>query len=435
MQSELMTGSVIAGFRVISLVGEGAMGSVYLAEEIATGRRVALKVLAAELSRDERFRQRFLRESQVASSLDHANVVATVAAGDEHGLLYLAMAYVEGSDLRELLRREGRLDPQRALNLVAQVAQALDAAHGAGLVHRDVKPGNILVAPENGGEHVFVCDFGLARHVSSVSSLTSERGFVGTIDYVPPEQIEGSPIDGRADVYSLGCVLYECLAGAGPFDRESELSVLFAHLNDPPPRVTELRPELPVTFDHVFETALAKSPDQRYSSCGELARAARAALAGKTFMRRKVVRRRALAAGAGLVAAAGAAAGILLAGSQPAHARPTLQLRANALNFVDAQTRRVVGHVQLASRGNFSSSIGDVVFAGGSAWTVLTSNQHLVRVDLATRKMRTVATLPWTVGQRLAVGGGLVWVPQDFGPGLFGIDDRTGKVIHRRIEG
>jgi len=197
------------------------------------------------------------------------------------------MAYVEGSDLRELLRREGRLTPERTLESLGQVADALDAAHAAGLVHRDVKPGNILVAARADGGLFCVCSGGAARHVSSVSSLTGERGFVGTIDYVPPEQIEGGTIDGRADVYSLGCVLFECLAGARPFDRDSELSVVFAHLNEPPPRLTELRSDLPETFDAVFATALAKSPDDRYSTCGELIAAARAALQGKTFVRRR----------------------------------------------------------------------------------------------------------------------------------------------------
>jgi serine/threonine-protein kinase len=236
MRPRVLTGTVLAGFRVKSLVGEGAMGAVYLAEEISSGRRVALKLLAPELARDERFRQRFLRESQLAGSLDHPHIVRTVASGDENGLLYLAMEYVEGADLRELLQREGRLDPERAIDLIGQVGGALDAAHAVGLVHRDVKPRNILVAEDASGEHAYLCDFGLARHVSSVSSLTGERGFVGTIDYVPPEQIEGGKIDGRADYLLAGCVLYECLAGTRPFDRESELSVVFAHLNEPPPR-------------------------------------------------------------------------------------------------------------------------------------------------------------------------------------------------------
>src|SRR6185437_467493 len=315
MPTPVRTGTVVAGFRVGSPIGEGATGTVYLAED-GSGQRVALKLLSPELARDERFRQRFLRESSVAATLEHPHIVPTFASGEEDAFLYLAMQYVEGSDLREVLRAEGRIEPQRALHLISQVARALDAAHAAGLVHRDVKPGNILVADDSEREHAYVCDFGLARHVSSVSSLTGERGFVGTIDYVPPEQIEGGTIDGRADVYSLGCVLYECLAGARPFDRESELSVVFAHLNEPPPRLSDLRPELPEAFDGVFTTALAKSPEDRFSSCDELAAAARAALQGKTFVRRRVRRRRLLLAGSALFAAAGAViAGILVIGA------------------------------------------------------------------------------------------------------------------------
>src|SRR3954470_5004561 len=274
MPREVRSGVVLAGFRVQGPVAEGAMGAVYRAEDCSTGAQVALKVLLPELARDERFRQRFLRETGIAASLDHPNVIRTVAAGDEDGVLYLAMQYVDGPDLRELLHREGEFEPERAIRLVEQVAAALDSAHEAGLVHRDVKPGNVLVRQEEEGEHAYICDFGLARHVSSVSSLTGERGFVGTIDYVPPEQIQGATLDGRADVYSLGCVLFELLTGKRPFDRESELSVVFAHLNDPPPQVTALRPELPATFDDVVATALAKSPDERYATCGELADAA-----------------------------------------------------------------------------------------------------------------------------------------------------------------
>src|SRR5690348_12258271 len=294
MSLDVRTGTVLAGFRVESLLGEGAMGRVYLAEETATGRRVALKVLAAELARDERFRRRFLRETELAARLDHPHVVATLGSGAEDATLYLAMEYVDGSDLRKLLRQEAPLEPERALELVEQVASALDAAHAAGLVHRDVKPGNILVAMTPDGEQAYVCDFGLARHVSSASSLTMDRGFVGTIDYVSPEQIETGEVDSRADVYSLGCLLYECLAGVAPFERESELSVLFAHLNDPPPRLTDARPDLPDEFDAMFATALAKSPDERYQTCAELVRAARAALQGKVLARRRRIRRRAL---------------------------------------------------------------------------------------------------------------------------------------------
>src|SRR5215468_2082694 len=305
MRSPVATGTIVAGFRILSLVGEGAMGSVYLAED-QHGARLALKLLSPDVARDERFRRRFLRESVVAREIAHRNVVTTVASGEDGGLLYLAMAYIPGSDLRGMLRREVRLEPERAVRLIEQVAGALDAAHAAGLVHRDVKPGNILVATEADGERAYVCDFGLARHVSSVSSLTGERGFVGTIDYVPPEQIEGGTIDGRADVYSLGCVLYECLAGARPFERDSELSVVFGHLNEPPPKATDVRPELPAAFDDVFATALAKSPDDRYSSCGELAAAARAALRGEVMAPRRPRQKRliAIAVAAAAIAAA-----------------------------------------------------------------------------------------------------------------------------------
>jgi predicted Ser/Thr protein kinase len=347
MASSIATGTVLAGFRLDSVIGEGAMGTVYLAEDTKGGGRVALKLLAPELARDERFRRRFLRETELAASLDHPHVVPTLASGEGDGILYLAMAYVEGSDLRELLRRDGRLEPERAIELIAQVAEALDAAHATGLVHRDVKPGNILVKARPAGEHAYVCDFGLARHVSSVSSLTGDRGFVGTIDYVPPEQIEGGTIDGRADVYSLGCVLYECLAGARPFDRDSELSVVFAHLNEPPPRLTDRRPEVPDAFDGVFETALAKSPGDRYSTCGELADAARAALQGKTFARRKSRRRRyVIAAAAALVAAGAAVGGFLVSGTNQARATPSITQTAIAgarLGHMPAYYKKLLG--------------------------------------------------------------------------------------------
>jgi serine/threonine-protein kinase len=342
MRSTIETGTVLAGFRVESPIGEGAMGTVYLAAG-TDGTRVALKVLAPDLARDSRFRERFLRESQLAASLEHPHVVPTIASGEEQGFLFLAMAYVEGSDLRELLRREGRLEPERAIDLVGQIAEALDAAHAAGLVHRDVKPGNVLVSATVDGDQAYVCDFGLARHVTSVSSLTGDRGFVGTIDYVPPEQIEGGQIDSRADVYSLGCVLYECLAGERPFERESELAVVFAHLNEPPPRILDVRPELPLDFDTVFRTALAKSPDDRYSTCGELAAAAEAALEGKTFVRRKLRRRRLLLAGAALLAAAGATIGGVLA-SQGSNRVPTITQTTIAgakLGLKDSAYRRI----------------------------------------------------------------------------------------------
>jgi ABC-type transport system substrate-binding protein/tRNA A-37 threonylcarbamoyl transferase component Bud32 len=430
------TGSVVAGFRVESLIAEGAMGAVYLAEETSTGRRVALKVLAPELAHDERFRRRFLRETELAASLDHPHVVATLASGEEDGTLYLAMAYVDGADLRRLLRQQGRLEPERALNLIEQVASALDVAHAAGLVHRDVKPGNILVAQTDEGEHAYVCDFGLARHVSSISSLTSERGFVGTIDYVPPEQIEGGTIDRRADVYSLGCVLYECLSGGRPFDRESELSVLFAHLNDSPPRITELRPELPAAFDAVFATALAKAPDDRYSTCGELAKAAGVARQDKVLPRRRHVRRRLIAALAAVLLAAAAAVAAILAsrGEHPrdnaATAVRAISLRPSALNLMDARTRRLVGHVGLGVRMPVADTGWQIAFTSHAAWVLLGAKQRLVRVELATRKVAGGVNFPWPPG-RMTTSGNAVWVTQDGGPEVWQIDAETGKVARR----
>jgi protein kinase-like protein/extracellular solute-binding protein (family 5) len=435
MRPPVGTGTVLADFRVRSLIGEGAMGAVYLAEDLSRRRLVALKVLNQELAGDERFRQRFLRESQLAAGLDDPNIVPVVASGEEDGVLYLAMEHVDGIDLRELLRRERRLEPDRALALLTQVASALDAAHAAGLVHRDVKPGNILVAIGPDGERAYVCDFGLARHVSSVSSLTGERGFVGTIDYIPPEQIEGGALDGRADVYSLGCVLFECLAGERPFDRESELSVVFAHLNEPPPRLTDLRPELPAAYDRVVATALAKNPDGRYSTCGELIAAATAASHGKAFVRGKFRRRRLLLAGAALLAAGAlAAAGVLVSRGSPRPARSqpvagqSISLSPDAINLIDSRTQRVVDRIKSRAAG-FANGVDSIAFSKAAAW-ITTMNQTLVRVSLRTRRVTRIQRLPWVPGN-VATNGNAVWVVQDVGQGVIRFDARTGRVAGR----
>jgi serine/threonine protein kinase len=319
MPTALAAGSSVGGYVVDDLVGEGATGSVYRASS-RDHPRVALKVLGPQLARDERFRQRFLRESRLAADLEHPNIVPVLDAGEENDVFYLAMRYVDGPDLRKVLHSQGKFEPELALTIVAQLADALDAAHRASLVHRDVKPANVLLE----GEHAYLCDFGLARHVSSVSSLTTDRGFVGTIDYISPEQIEGGTIDRRADVYSLGCVLFECLAGTRPFDRESDLATVFAHLNEPPPRITEVRPELPAELDAVFVTALAKEPNARYESCGELVAATRAALEGRTFVRRRRRRTRLIAAAAILAIAGGVGAGLDLALGSSGHVPVTI---------------------------------------------------------------------------------------------------------------
>ena len=410
MAFEVPTGTVLARFRVVSPIGDGAMGTVYLAEG-PDGGRVALKVLAPELARDERFRRRFLQESQLASSLDHPHIVPTLTSGEEGGLLYLVMAHVEGSDLRRILRAEGALEPARALGLVSQVAEALDAAHEAGLVHRDVKPANVLVADESGGEHAYVCDFGLARHVSSVGSLTGDRGFVGTIDYVSPEQIEGGPIDRRADVYSLACVLYECLGGARPFERESELSVVFAHLVELPPPVTDLRPELPPALNDVFGTALAKSPDDRYGTCSDLVDAASAALRGKS-PRRPRRRPRILVGAVVIAAAAGAGLGLLLSSggtSRPSMPSRTLAVRPDSVALVGARSPRVV------STASFHSAPSDVAVGSRSAWVLLPDQQLVARVDPKSGKVAGRINLHF-VPSRIAAAGRTTWVTEESGP-------------------
>jgi len=277
-------GDEIAGYRIEALVGRGGMGVVYRAEQLSLGRTVALKVLGPELAEDEKFRSRFERESRLAALIDHPNIIPVYEAGEADGLLFLAMRWVDGSDLRELLTSEGPLTSERALSIVGQVAGALDAAHARGLVHRDVKPANILVARTgaSGEEHVYLSDFGIAKMASS-ASFTMTGFFVGTPDYAAPEQFTEQEVDGRVDVYALGCLLFQCLTGSPPFVRTQDVAVMYAHLNDPPPRLSEHRPGLPTALDTVIATAMAKQRDDRYSTAGELAAAARAAFAAPTI--------------------------------------------------------------------------------------------------------------------------------------------------------
>jgi YVTN family beta-propeller protein len=257
------------------------MGMVYLAEQIGPRRQVALKLLLAPATASEAFRERFLRESELAAAIDHPNVLPVYDAGETDGVLWIAMRYVDGIDLAGLLARDGPLEPEQALAIVGQVAGALDAAHARGLVHRDVKPANILLALEGGAvAHAWLADFGLTKRVGGARGLTVSGQVLGTIDYVAPEQVEGGPVDGLADQYSLACVLFECLTGQVPFRRDSELAVLWAHVHDPSPELREYRADLPAALDEVVGRALAKEPGDRYPSCGALVAAAQAALAG-----------------------------------------------------------------------------------------------------------------------------------------------------------
>jgi predicted Ser/Thr protein kinase len=261
-------GTEIAGYRIESLIARGGMGEVYLATQSFPERKVALKLLPHDLANDQAFRERFIRESNAAASVEHPNIVPVYGAGDADGELYIAMRYVEGEDLRSLLDREGPLALERAVRICAQIDDALEEAHEHGLVHRDVKPGNILISK---GDRAYLTDFGLIRRSKLETDLTKTGQFMGTVDYVAPEQIKGQEVDGRADIYSLGCVLYECLTGQRPFRRESDVATLYAHLEDAPPKPSAKNPLVPSALDEVVAKAMAKRPDARYATAGELA--------------------------------------------------------------------------------------------------------------------------------------------------------------------
>ncbi|MGH3875041.1 MAG: serine/threonine-protein kinase [Pseudonocardiaceae bacterium] len=265
----------LPGYRIERQLGRGSMGVVYLAEDVQLRRKVALKILTPNLADDELFRKRFDRESQSAANLDHPHIVPVYAVGEAAGSLYIAMRYVSGGDLRALIETNGPLSFERATTIVASVADALDAAHAQGMVHRDVKPANILFDGRHGQEHYYLSDFGITKIVSPGRSLTSTGQIVGTIDYIAPEQIQGKPVDGRADLYALGCVLYHCLTGEVPFPREEVAAFMWAHVHDEPPPVTTRRPELPPQIDGIVAKAMAKQPEDRYTTCRELALALR----------------------------------------------------------------------------------------------------------------------------------------------------------------
>jgi serine/threonine-protein kinase len=264
-------GSVIAGYRIDSRIGRGGMGVVYRAHHLSLERQAALKVIAPDLAESSGFRERFSREARVAAALAHPNIVTVYDAGEVDGTLYLAMQYIEGSDLARQLATEGRLKPYRAIDVCRQVGDALDAAHGQGLIHRDVKPANVLIE----GRNAYLTDFGLTKRLGG-TQVTMTGDVVGTIHYVAPEQIEGREVTARSDVYSLGCVLYHCLTGRMPYERDTDVAVIYAHLSEPPPRPSRVRTELADGFDDVIARALDKNPDRRYQTCSELMTAARA---------------------------------------------------------------------------------------------------------------------------------------------------------------
>ncbi|HEY2689080.1 MAG TPA: serine/threonine-protein kinase [Streptosporangiaceae bacterium] len=275
---EFQIGSQVAGYRLVEQIGRGGMAVVYRVHDARLDRHVALKIMAPGLAQDDAFRQRFIRESRAAAAVDHPNIIPVFEAGEASGVLFIAMRFVQGRDVRSLLDSTGPLPPARATEIISQVASALDAAHAHGLVHRDVKPANMLLDESVGGdrhEHVYLSDFGLSKQSLSQTGLTSQGQFLGTLDYVAPEQIEGRPIDGRTDLYALACAAFEMMSGAPPFRRDGGLAVIYAQLSTPPPPLTSRRAGLPPAIDQVVAKGMAKAPDNRYRTCGEFAAALR----------------------------------------------------------------------------------------------------------------------------------------------------------------
>jgi YVTN family beta-propeller protein len=369
----IASGVEIGGYRVEELIGRGGMGEVYRAHDGRLDRNVALKILAPRYADDDGFRERLLRESRLAASLDHSNVVPVYDAGEADAGFYLAMRYVEGADLRAVLRREGPLAPARALEIASQVAGALDAAHAKGLVHRDVKPSNVLI-DERG--HCYLADFGLTQSASDRGQAT-DGSLLGTLDYVAPEQIRGDEVAGRADVYALGCMLFECLTGEGPFRRPSEVATLYAHLEEDPPSASARHSALPAAIDAVFARALAKEPDERHSSCAELVADASAALGLDVVRPRRLRLAVAATAVVLLVAAAALAATLLTHEATPAP--PGGSLIGIDPESGDTTARyRVSAHPGAITTGAGRVWLGD--YRDGALWTLEPRTGELRRV-------------------------------------------------------
>jgi streptogramin lyase len=434
-------GTNVGGYRIDSMIGRGGMSVVYLAEDVHLGRKVALKFLAPELVLDGKFQERFVRESRLAASLEHPNIVTVFDAREADGQLYLAMRYVAGTDLKRLIAAEGPFDPARTTSIVAQAASALDAAHAEGLIHRDVKPGNILISPRPdpaGRDRVYLTDFGLTKRATSESGITATGQFVGTLDYAAPEQFEAKPLDGRADVYSLGCLLYECLTGEVPYPRENQAALVFAHLHSPPPKVTEKRPDLPAAVDEVVATAMAKRAEDRYASAGELAEAAAGALGVEAVLPttpttptrpvsgppRGPSRTRVLVIGAALVALVAVVASLLIAnrggGRTAASPGPVSAALADYVARVNPDTGQIVARVAVGSQPI------DVAVGEGSVW-VLDDDGSVSRIDPVTNATTVIPTGA-TRARAIAAGEGAVWVTDGLSATVFKIDPATNNI-------
>jgi serine/threonine protein kinase len=389
-------GTQFAGYRIEGVVGRGGMGVVYRATELALERPVALKLIAPELAGDDSFRERFLRESRLAASIDHAGILPVYAAGEADGELFLATRFVAGTDLRSLID-DGPLPAERAIGLVGQVADALDVAHQRGLVHRDVKPGNVLV---DTADHCYLCDFGLTTQRVDTGT-TATGGLAGSLDYLAPEQIRRGEVDGRADQYALACVLYEALSGAPPFRRETEAQTLWAHMQEEPAPLLAYD-----ELDPVFACALAKEPNERYEDCNAFADDARAALGlGPSPIavrrRRRRIGGRLLAIGTAFLAAAVVAVVLALMLRPDA----TLEASPNSVGAVDSASLELTS---VTSVGNTPTGV-----AASEDWVwVINSNDGagtISRIDVRSRRLESTFSVAGTPRSIVAAFGSL-WV-------------------------
>ncbi|HEY7620438.1 MAG TPA: protein kinase [Solirubrobacteraceae bacterium] len=444
---ELALGSVFAGCRVEGVIGRGEMGVVYRAEELALQRMVALKLIRPEDSRDRRFRERFRRESTLAASIDHQNVIPILDAGDEDGVLFIMMRFVEGTDLRALIAAQGHLEARRAARIVNQVGAALDAAHARGLVHRDIKPPNVLLAR---GDHVYLTDFGLAKQADSGGDLTRAGSIVARAEYVAPEQILNERVDARADVYALGCLLFEALTAEAPYAKGQGVPAL-AHLEAAVPSVVERRPDLPREFDAVVQRAMAKRPSERYQSAGDLGQAALVAAGALRRARAESVvatgdaaplaaelRRRSRAD-----EAEEAGEPVADARAERPRRRSHLLLQGVAAGFLVLLALGVVAALgALAKLGpdpeartpvEVGASPAALAAGGEALWVANAADGTVSRIDPASRKVTGGAIKVGPVPAALAVGAGAVWVANSDDGTVSRIDLSSGRVVGRPI--
>jgi streptogramin lyase len=412
-------GVTFAGYRVEALVGRGGMGVVYRAIDLSLERPVALKLVAPELAMDERFRARFFKEPRLAAALDHPHVIPIYEAGEHEGQLYLAMRYVEGSDLKTLLERDERLSPERALSILAQIGDALDAAHRRGLVHRDVKPANVLLDDDG---HAYLTDFGITKQVGGESTDTGR--VVGTLDYLAPEQIRGEDVDGRTDCYALACVLYECLAGTPPFRRATEAETLWAHIQEEP---TPL-PDHPA-LGPVLDRALAKAREDRPGSCAELIEDAGGALglAAPPPVGRRLSRGTMLLLVGGLLLAAAAVLALIqaLGGDDPADpGAPRFDVATNSVGAVEMKTNKLALAAPLPGRPT------DVAAGPETAWIASVDSTAVTGVSTRTRSITRTVPLRGSA-DAVAVGEGSVWVADGRRGVLWRIEQGYERVAQR----